>query len=284
MTTTTELRQHVGIRDLPFDAYLATPAVSKSSLWTLHDRSPAHARVEKEESNAMKMGTAVHCAILEPSEFEARFVRGPEDRRGNKWKDALDAAASVGRDLLTSGDYDDALAIRDRLRNEPLVKKLVGPKTVREISAFAIDPVTGLLMRARPDARRDDIALTVDLKITTDCRAPIWSRRVADFGYHAQDSFYRDVWAMAAEGSNHNPETAAFVFLVVEPKPPYEFAVYEIDAEDLDAGRKAMRSALDRWAECQRTGAWPGYARSIETIRRPAWVRRAEETEQEVEE
>lgn len=261
-----------GIKDVPFETYLTMGDTSKSSLWTAIDKSPAHAKVAKEESNAMAMGTAVHVAVLEPEEFH-RFVRGPDDRRGNKWKDALD---EHGANLLTSGDYDNALAIRDRFRREPLIKKLVGAKTLREISGFARDPATGLMIRIRPDARRDDIALTVDLKATTDVRADPFSRRIAQFGYHLQEAIYRDTWARAAIGTNHNPETDAFIFLTVEMKEPFEFIPYELDEDDVAAGRKTAQAALDLWKRCVETGQWPGYARQITPIARPAWVRRGE--------
>ena len=86
-------------RDVSFENYLKEDRVSKSLLWDTFDRSPAHARQGKEESNAMKVGTATHCVLLEPDMFRTRFVRGPDDRRGNKWKDAVAMAAADGRDL-----------------------------------------------------------------------------------------------------------------------------------------------------------------------------------------
>lgn len=253
--------------DLPFEDYLAAGAVSKSGLWTLHTRSPAHARVEREESNAMKLGTAVHCAVLEPDEFTARFVRGPDDRRGNRWKEALELAADDGKDLLTSGDYDAALQIRDTVVvGNPLIRKLTGVGTVREVSAFARDSETGLPCRARLDAYAPALAMGVDLKITTNATPDKWFRRVLDFGYHVQEPHYTDIWRRAGG------EIDAFVFLVIEDKPPFAHAIYELAPPDVAEGEAIRRAALLKWAECERTGEWPGYPPGVQQLALPKWA------------
>jgi exodeoxyribonuclease VIII len=255
------------IHDLPFEAYLAEAAVSKSGLWTLHSRSPAHARVDKEESNAMKLGTAIHCAVLEPDEFEARYVRGPDDRRGNKWKEAVELAIEDGKDCLTSGDYDAAVTIRDEIVvGNPLIRRLTSVGTVREVSAFAIDPETGLRMRARPDAFAPGLGMLVDLKVTADARQEKWFRRVLDFGYHVQEPHYTDVWRRAGG------EADAFVFLVIEDKPPFAHAIYELAPPDIAEGEAIRRKALTSWAECARVGEWPGYPPGVQQLALPKWA------------
>lgn len=260
---------------LSFESYLRRDAVSKSSLWTLHTRSPAHARVEKEQSNAMAMGVAVHCAVLEPDHFESRFVRGPDDRRGKKWTEALE---EHGGRLLTSGDYDDALAVRDALRFDPTISKLVGPQTMREASAFAPCPETGLIRRCRPDAYDARAALMADLKVTTDARPEQFARRVEQFGYHAQEAHYTDTWGAAGGG-----DVAAFVFIVVERDPPYAYSIYEMEPTAVDEGRAIITHALDVWSACQQAGKWPGYATGIQPLDLRKWAYKLTPSPQEQE-
>lgn len=250
------------VHDLPFSDYLAGPEVSKSSLWTLHTRSPAHARIEKETSNAMQLGTAIHCAVLEPDCFCQRFHRGPEDRRGNRWKEALD---EYGERLLTAGDYDDALAVRDALRHHPIIRRLTGAGSVREVSAFATDAETGLRLRARPDAFAPSCGLMADLKTTSDARASEFARRVGQLGYHAGEAFYTDVWR-AAGG-----DLDAFVFVAVEPRPPYAAQVYELTPDAVEEGRAIIRKALDRWADCAERNEWPAYPAEIVSLDLRKW-------------
>lgn len=257
-----------GIRhDLSFEDYLATPAVSKSRLWTMHTRSPAHSRIDKEESNAMKLGTAVHTAVLEPDEFEARFVRGPEDRRGNRWKEAQEIAREDGRECLTEADYDAAVQIRDNIVvGNPLIRRLTGVGTVREVSAFWTDDESGLPCRLRMDAYAPGLAMGVDLKVTTDARPEKWFRRVLDFGYHVQETHYTEGWRRAGG------DIDAFVFLVIEDKPPFAHAIYELTPPDIREGEAIRRAALTKWAECVRTGEWPGYPPGVQQLALPKWA------------
>lgn len=251
-------------RDMPFETYLEAPAVSKSSLWTAITRSPAHARVEKEPSNAMQLGTAVHCAVLEPDAFTSRFTRGPDDRRGNRWKEALD---EHGAGLLTSGDYDAALAIRDALRTEPLVAKVLKGAVV-ESSGFWIDGATGLLCRARPDAWNERSGLMLDLKVTADARPDVFKRRVADFGYHAQEAFYTDGWRACGA------EIDAFVFLAIEPTAPHGFCLFELEPVAVAEGREAMRQALDHWKYCVERNHWRAYSGGVQPLDLPKYAYR----------
>lgn len=255
------------IEGLDFDDYLAADAVSKSSLWTLQTKSPAHARVQHEPSNAMQLGTAIHCAVLEPDELEERFICGPDDRRGNRWKEAVCIAEDAGKTCLTSGDYITALAAREKLQQSKLIQRLTGAGTVREVSAFWTDELTGLRCRARPDAFVPALNMMVDLKTTTDARADKWVRNaVHPFGYHAQEAFYTDGWRAVGH------EVDAFVFIVLETNPPCEFQIYELLPDAVEEGRAMMRAALERWKACVEADEWPGYSRDIQPLDIPPWA------------
>lgn len=249
--------------DLDFNDYLAADAVSKSSLWTLHTRSPAHAKVVKEPSNAMSLGTAIHCAVLEPDEFEARFIKGPETRRGNIWKEQLELH---GEYLLTAGDYEAALKVRDEIQKNPLIKRLTGAGTVREVSGFWKDEQTGLKCRCRPDAYVPALNMLVDLKTTSDVRPFQFSKTVSDFGYHAQEALYTDGWRACGH------DVDAFIFIAIESKEPHAARIYELTPDAVLEGRATMRTALDRWAQCVEAKKWPGYETTIEPLDIPRWA------------
>lgn len=235
-------------RDIPFERYVALDRVSKTLLQTVYTRSPAHALVAKEESNLMKIGTAVHCAVLEPDEFRARFHRGPEDKRGNRWKAVV---AEYGDGALTDAEYDNALALRDAIRHNPYVKKLTGHGAYREITACSTDPETGLLCRMRADAHVPGDGILCDLKTTNDARAFAFRKTVRNFGYHLQEAHYSKTWADAGGDS------AAFLFVVVEPEPPYAVKIYELDADTIAEGEAIRAKSMRIVEECMRTGEWP---------------------------
>lgn len=258
------------IDGLPFPDYLAADAVSKSSLWTLHTKSPAHARVEKEPSNAMVMGTAVHCAVLEPDEFTERYVRGPVKEGGepvskntNVWKEFVE---EMGERALAAPDYDAAMEIRDRLALHPSIRKVLGEGSIREISCFWDDPATGLRCRSRPDAWIPSREVMLDLKTTADVRPWHFGRRVTDLGYHAQEAHYTDGWRACGQ------DLRAFIFLAVELKPPFAFKLYDLDANAVAEGRAIIRKSLDRWAYCRDRGEWPAYDTDPETLDIRRWA------------
>jgi hypothetical protein len=63
------------------------PHISSSDVKTVLSKSLLHwMGQERKESIAFDIGKAVHALILEPE--KDLVVRGPEDRRGSKWKDA----------------------------------------------------------------------------------------------------------------------------------------------------------------------------------------------------
>jgi len=239
-----------GTYDMPAEAYHAGPGASKSMLWKLHSRSPFHARFQtRQETSPQRFGSAAHTAVLEPEKFEPAYERGPDDRRGNKWKDAEVAAATAGRILLTSGDYDDAMRLRDALHRNPLVRKLTA-NALAERSGYWIDPATGELCRCRPDLYNPGMSVIADLKSTTDASPNAWRKRVADYGFHAQEPWYSRGWAAAGGG-----DVDAFLFITVERDAPYAHAIYELTPSAVAEGEAIMNAALERYAECRKREA-----------------------------
>jgi hypothetical protein len=262
-----------GVYQMDEAEYHASPGASKSALWTLHKRTPFHARyAPKVETNAQVFGSAAHCAVLEPGFFDARYYRGPADRRGNKWGAACEIAAQTGRECLTEKDYDAALRLRDVAQKNEIVRLLTKETPAIEQSAFWIDETTGELCRCRPDIFAHHCNVMADLKATTDAGLE-WRRRIADFGYHVQDAFYRDGWTQAGGG-----KVDGFVFVVVEKDLPHAIACYELPQAAVELGRRIYRDALDRWHACRVNDVWPAYGNGVLEIDMAEWAyRQAEE-------
>lgn len=262
-----------GIYRIDDTDYHASPGASKSTLWKLLKRTPFHARYHKsKETDAQKFGTAAHTAVLEPGLFEHRFYRGPADRRGNKWDAAKEIAAQTGREALTEKDYDGALRLRDAMQKNEIVRRLTDGTPSIEQSAYWIDEQTGELCRCRPDIYNHDMSVMADLKATTDAKASVWWKRVRDFGYYVQDAFYRDGWELAGGG-----KVDGFVFIVAETDAPHAAAVYELEAPDVELGRRTYRDALDRWHACRSNDVWPAYGSGVLPLSLDEWARRAAE-------
>jgi len=262
--------------DLPNETYHAGPGVSKSGLWTLQTQSPAHYKFPPPKDDdstqaqaAKNFGQAAHTAVLEPQHFEARVVRGPADRRGNKWSDLAEMCKIDRKTLLTADEYDRVLALRDAVHADAWINSIItGGKPMIEPSGYFIDEVTGELCRVRPDLYREDLSVIVDLKSALSAHPDAFARAVVNYGYHAQEAFYSDGWNQIGK------PVEAFVFIAWEKKSPYAHAVYELPPSIVEEGRAIMRKALDRYHECNKANLWPGYAEGVQELSFKRWAYR----------
>jgi hypothetical protein len=260
---------------IPNESYHAGPGISKSGLWTIHTQSPAHFRFGvRKQSDAFDFGEACHLAILQPEDFEQIVFRGPEDRRGNKWKDAAEFCAAESKLLLTAGDYDGVLAIRDAVHANAWINGIItGGKREIEPSGYWIDPTTGELCRCRPDLWRADIGVMLDVKSTRSAHPDAFARAVVNYGYHAQEAHYTDGWNHALSAAERGDEPVqGFVFLAWEKEPPYAFAVYELPPSIVEEGRAIIRNALTAYAACRATGNWPAYGDGVRELSFKRWA------------
>lgn len=263
---------------IPNEAYHAGPGISKSGLWTIQTQSPAHYRYgERETAKHFDFGEACHLAILQPDEFEKRVVRGPEDRRGNKWKDIVEGAALDGRFVLTAGEHDAVCAIRDVVHADAWLNGIItGGAPMIEASGYFEDPQTGELCRVRPDLYREDLGIILDVKSCRSAHPDAFARAVVSYGYHAQEAFYSHGWSLLEKPVN------GFAFLAFEKEPPYAFAVYELPPSIVDEGGALMRKALDTYHACRKAAHWPAYGEGVQELSFKRWAYR--ETEAPVDE
>ena len=243
----------------PIEAYHAHPSYSKSTLWAYHTQTPYRAKFGKRKSsNAFDVGHAAHTAILEPHLLESTVAKGPDDRRGNKWKFAEEEAVASGKILLTASDYDQVLLIRDLASTVPELEAMRDGALIEQ-SCYAVDEETGLTLRCRPDIFSPSLGLMADIKNMADISDDAWSRDLGKFGYHMQDAMYRDVWNKGSDGL----EAEAFFFICFSKTEPPEVICRELEPVDVDEGFKAYRAALAIAAECHKRQEWPGQPKGV---------------------
>lgn len=282
--------------DIPNDDYHRGAGISKSGL-DLIRRSPMHykARIDAANDNeptaAQAIGTAFHLLLLEPDDFAKRYVVKPENapkrptsvqRNAKKPSpETIEAIAfwdqfeieNAGKIVLDADENEQLLAMAHSVRKHPAANALLtGAPGVAELSAYWIDPTTGVLCRCRPDYWRVD-GIVVDLKTTEDASPEGFARSLVNWRYHVQAPFYLDGLAetirQSSETELKTPE--AFVFLAVEKKPPYAVGVYVLDRESFDLGRLEYQQDLKTFSECSAANVWPGYGDAIQKIGVPQW-------------
>jgi hypothetical protein len=251
--------------------YHADPAVSASHLHAIA-RSPYHYwsrfldpnRKPVEPTAAMRLGSLVHCAVLEPDELLQRYGVAP-DRRTKAGKEQAERMATEGMEAVSESDMALALSMASSVRQHPAAYALLAQGKAEQ-SFWWDDATTGLRCKCRPDWYYG--STVVDLKTTTDASPSGFARSVATFRYHVQASHYL--------AGLHGAER--FVFIAVEKTAPYAVAVYELDAEAMAAGNELRLRDLRMIADCRATGEWPGYGDQCQTLSLPKWALTANPT------
>lgn len=210
-------------------------------------------------------------------------------------------AENEGKTIISREEHDAAIAMRSAVMSHPLARLLLTGDGKAELSAYWNDPETGVLCRCRPDYWRADGVL-VDLKTTADASPEAFARSVLDWRYHVQAAMYLEGTTAAifqgeiddapkvpfpADADGSDPDEFAvnhphaFVFVVVEKKPPHAVACYMLDAETIAIGQRDLRKALATYAECERSGQWPGLGDGLQALSLPEWyiARRAREVQ-----
>lgn len=256
--------------------YHAGPGISKSGL-DLIAKSPLHYwsayldpdRKPREETPAMRLGTAIHAAVLEPDAFKADYLPAPKiDRRTKEGKQVYADLSAMAEDrnmtLLDADEYEACQRIASQVRQHPAARALFA-NGVAESSVYWTDAETGVLCKCRPDWLMT--AAILDVKSTEDASPSGFARSIVIWRYHVQAAWYLD-GLMAATGI----KAGAFLFGAFEKKPPYACGFYYADADMVELGRREYRRNLRTYADCLSSGKWPGYSTDIQPITLPAWM------------
>ncbi len=249
------------------------------SLLVEGERSMAHLKWAKdnkrESTDAMDKGTALHLAVLEPNEFEKRVIVFPHPnceakvKNGAKW-DKFEAD-NKGKLIINPKAFDDVISMRDALRKHPRVKEILEAKGTGEMGVVWFDEESGLWCKGLVD-RFCQLNLSgafetvvPDLKSCQDARPTEFARTVWNFNYHTKAAFYMD-------GLNTvQPRQRRFLWIAIESEPPHGIMIYDPSETMLIAGRAKYRRLLKAYAECLKSGEWPGYPLGEETIELPKW-------------
>jgi hypothetical protein len=283
------------VHSMPFEDYLAVPALSSSGLKLLA-RSAWHYKNRQEitPTRPMLCGTLAHCAALEPHAMASRYVVVPEDapRRptASQWaakkpsQDSQDdmawwrdfTAKAEGRQIVAANDYAITQMQLQALAAEPDIAKHLSAGQ-GEVSIFWRDERTGVYCKARPDWMTPPDAgriTTLDMKTTADESPSGFGRAAARLKYHLQWAHYV---AGIEQATGHTVEE--FVFAAVTSAPPV-LAVPYILTDDIKAQAIDERAELlDLYARCTAANHWPAYGQGLQLLDFPAYAKRDSEVE-----
>ncbi|MBM4819821.1 MULTISPECIES: PD-(D/E)XK nuclease-like domain-containing protein [Streptomyces] len=244
---------------------------------------PAQFHYDREHPAAPKrefdLGNAVHAellgegAVLAPLDFDSYQTKAAQEAR--------DEARADGRVPLLAKEWEQVQAMVAAVRSHPIAGPLFAPGMgVAERSMYWTDPATGVRCRIRPDWLRNRETggrlIVVDVKTARAVDPAALQRAVYEHGYHAQAAFY--LAGVKALGL-HGDQEPAFVFAFQSKTPPYLVHLVELDFPALTLGAARNERALRIYAECQRTGVWPGFNDQITYLPLPPYAEKRDNEE-----
>jgi len=228
--------------------YHSSDIISASGLKMIYQSSVwDYNRKEFKDSDAMRLGSAVHCILLEPENFDDEFVFFKKDQfnlrtkagraEKEKWEEQ-----NIGKSVLNEVQETVLFRIKERFDKHTDEQVKIAKKYFQgdiELSHYL--NYDGVPVKVRPDCKGDDFisdiktinpqygkALTPDL-----IKREIWSR-----AYHLQAMFYSDML-------ERDPKNFRFIF--IQTSKPYKVIVCGLTDEMIFQGRIQYQEALIEW-------------------------------------
>ncbi len=198
----------------------------------------------RKETDAMRLGTAIHAAILEPDKYAEAYVAIPEecsDRRKTAYKEWY---KENGHKIALPPC--DAEAVAYALKNIQRCKTAAAIfGAVGESEAEYTWEAFGLDCRAKVDWKSGGIV--TDIKTCQDATETQFAREIASRRYDLQAVHYLD-----------GTKADRFIFIAIETSSPYRVRCYELcdaDRQRAEADREelmaeyARRKVANDWSE-----------------------------------
>lgn len=259
------------VYDLPEEAYHSHAALSSTQVKWLLD-SPARYQYNLTHPQPFKKafdeGSAVHALVLgtgwEVVTIPDELLSGANKAISSDKAKAWVANARDNMQIpLKAHEVRKVEAIAAAVWADPdAMRALEGTRS--EVSVFATDPDTGVDLRCRFDALRDDLSLAVDLKTMAGSATKAgFSKAVADLHYDVSHEHYLDTLELATG------ERPPKLYIAVEKDPPYFTAVFRLSDDEIEMGRKEARAARRTLAACRLADYWPHRRAGIQTTEAP---------------
>lgn len=241
--------------------YRAFPALNQSAAKKLLV-SPAHYQAyintPQEETKALRFGTFVHAAILEPHTLNDLYATAPDvDKRTKEGKAAWAEFATLNEGKTILDAQESALGHLVASHAKMALKHHKVAFGLTE-AMYHVD-YNGIPLKAAIDGVSGDYLW--DIKTTDDASAAGMLKAIRNYRYNLQAYWYRLVYELA---TGHRP--LGFRFLFVEKEPPFATAVCEVGPELMSWAIADFEKALTLYRDCTASGIWPAYPDDIQVI------------------
>ncbi len=256
-----------GAYNISNEDYHSSSGVSRSQLMRLKI-SPLHfwyfnlnpMAIEKADTKALIFGSAFHTYILEPDDFDARYlVATKPSGTGMKAEKARILKEAGNKIVLWGDEYDNLVLMGDAIRANPQMKPLLEQKLLVEQAIYWNEPETGLLVKCKPDGIGEN--MVIDVKTTKDASFYKFRSDAYLKGYHIQAAMIKEAMKIVFD-----IDLSVFMLLAHEKVPPFVNVPYPLADEFLERGMNDYKELMRKLAECTEKNQWPGYEPDLLTL------------------
>lgn len=227
----------------------------------------------KEATKAMETGKLLEKFVL-GADLDKLVIVDADSWRGKEAQAARAKAEEDDLQAVFKGDYEEAQETAKRIvaqfEAEGFdLRSATGQAQVR----VEWESHEGVLCSGVIDWLDLKRGIIIDFKTTNDASDQHIQRSIFQNGYDIQAQAYEEAVTTL------HPELAGRLktfFLFAETATPYAVNPVQLAGSMAELGRRKWQRAKDTWAECLRSGVWPGYARKDKRIEATAWQLSAE--------
>lgn len=225
------------IEGMSNEVYHETAGISSSAVKAVYKKSLAHWKGEKRsQTAAFTMGTAIHSLLLE--EDRDLVIKGPKTKASAAFK-TMKEDLLEDQVLLTEVEYNVAHRVAKGALDNPTCKAALRHKDRRnEVSIFAKDPRSGLVLKTRPDLMIESEQTVYDVKSTQDASPQGFASECSKYAYFIQGAFYVYVCKLAGL------DIKEFNFIACEKTAPYVSHMHVLGPEAMEWATEHMHKTL----------------------------------------
>lgn len=234
--------------------YRSLPALNASRFKAFY-RSPYHFLNQKEVETTenMKIGTAIHTACLEPSQFDSSIGFLPDvDGRTTEGKAIKKAFEEkyAGKTILKAVSKEVVERAVNAILSSPEWTVIKENKDMRYEQVLMCD-LFGTACKARLDLLDVENGIIRDIKSCDDASIEKFKYTIKDRLYWLQAGFY----TLMAEHTYKREFN--FEFIAVETSDPSAALFHPVDEAELKKWKNKVQLMLYSYDACRKAGEWP---------------------------
>lgn len=190
---------------------------------------------------AMRFGSLVDALLF--GTFDGKFKVFGQARRGKAWADYKEKYGET-HEIVTQDEHSRAWYAVESIQRSSEAMRAIERGDWQKSETWE---VAGVKCAGTADVFGNGL---VELKVTSMIHPERFSWHARRMMWHAQLAWY-------AHGLGVERDEPISI-VAVEPKPPYDVAVYDLTENCIQAGHRLWSSLFEQYQGCVKTDHWPG--------------------------